>query len=275
MKPLRSRVLNGETLLGCFLNLGSSLTAEIVGQAGFDWVLIDLEHGSGFESHLLHQLQALEHTPAAAVVRVESHERQRFHRVLDLGAHGIMAPRVDNASQAAATADALCYPPTGVRGIARMNRANGFGGLVDSYSLYAADNLLGIVQIESESSLRNIDAIAAVDGVDVLFIGPADLSQSLGISGNLDHPRFQEAVHTTVEAALNHGKAAGMLLKQPSDLPHYHRLGYRFLACGSDGSLIYQGAQSVARSLRACLPPLSDNGGIRRPTFLSERATVE
>ena len=89
MKNLRERVLRGEGMVGCFLNLGSSLTAEIVGRSGFDWVLIDLEHGAGTEADVLHQLQALEHTSAAVLVRVESHERQRFHRMLDLGAHGI------------------------------------------------------------------------------------------------------------------------------------------------------------------------------------------
>ena len=258
MKSLRSRVLNGETLLGCFLNLGSSLTAEIVGQSGFDWVLVDLEHGAGFESNLLHQLQALEHTSAAAIVRIEANERQRFHRVLDLGAHGIMVPRVDNPEQARAAVAALRYPPAGIRGVSKMNRAHGFGKQPASYNQYANDHVLGVVQIESEESLQHLDAIAAIDGVDVLFVGPGDLSQSLGVPSEFDHPRFQEALCATATAAKIHGKAAGTLLGQPEDAAHFCRLGYRFLACSSDGALIYRGAQSLISSLRAALPMLAD-----------------
>jgi 2-keto-3-deoxy-L-rhamnonate aldolase RhmA len=111
MKKLKERLLAGETLVGCFLNLGSSLTAEIMGRAGFDFAVVDLEHGSGTEADVLSQLQALEATGCGAVVRVESHHRQRAHRVLDLGAEGIMFPRVDSASGAAAAVAGLRYPP--------------------------------------------------------------------------------------------------------------------------------------------------------------------
>ena len=273
MKPIRSRVLNGETLFGCFLNLGSSVTAEIVGQAGFDWVVIDLEHGSGSESDIVHQLQSLEHTSAAAVVRVESHERQRFHRVLDLGAHGIMVPRIDSAAQAQAAVAALNYPPIGVRGVARMNRANGFGGLVSAYSDYAKDSLLGVVQIESPQSLENVDAIAAVPGVDVLFVGPADLAFSLGIPVDLNHPRFQEAACTIAAAAEFHGKTAGILLSQSEDMPQYMRFGFRFIACGSDGTFVYRGAQSMLRELRASVPLTSENGALKQPNFMAHKST--
>src|SRR6185436_9265276 len=118
MKNLKRRLKQGETLHGCWLNLGSSVTAEIVGMAGFDWVLIDLEHGAGTEKDVLHQLQALEHTPATAVVRIESAQRQRIHRVLDMGAEGVMVPRISNAAEAATVANGLHYPPDGNRGIA-------------------------------------------------------------------------------------------------------------------------------------------------------------
>ena len=127
MKGLKKRLRQGETLNGCWLNLGSALTAEIVGLAGFDWVLIDLEHGAGNEGDVLHQLQALEHTPTAPVIRVESHARQRIHRVLDMGAEGIMCPRINNLNEARETVSALRYPPEGGRGVAKMVRATGFG----------------------------------------------------------------------------------------------------------------------------------------------------
>src|SRR5437016_5248304 len=120
MKKLKQRLKQGETLHGCWLNLGSPVTAEIVGLAGFDWVLIDLEHGAGVEKDVYHQLQALEHTPAAAIVRVESTQRQRIHRILDMGAEGIMCPRINNLAEATDVAKGLHYPPDGGRGVAKM-----------------------------------------------------------------------------------------------------------------------------------------------------------
>ena len=116
MKKIKRRIKAGETLAGCWLNLGSSVTAEIVGLSGYDWVLIDLEHGAGEQTDLLHQLQALEHTPAAALVRVESYQKERIHRVLDLGANGVMVPRIKSATEAKAAIAGIHYPPAGVRG---------------------------------------------------------------------------------------------------------------------------------------------------------------
>ncbi len=177
MKHLKRRLHDGETLVGCFLNLGSSLTAEIMGRAGYDFAVIDLEHGTGNEADVLPQLQALEATDAGVIVRVESHARQRAHRVLDLGAEGIMFPRVDSGPEAAAAVAGLRYPPQGVRGVAAANRACSFGVTYREYMETAASTLLGVVQIESESALAAVDAIAAVDGADVLFVGPMDLTQ--------------------------------------------------------------------------------------------------
>ena len=254
MKNLRERALQGEVLVGCFLNLGSSLTAEIVGRAGFDWVLIDLEHGGGSESDVLHQLQALEHTGAAVMVRVESHERQRIHRVLDLGAHGIMVPRVNDADEARHAIAGLRYQPAGLRGVARMNRACGFGTEFDQYFASADSSLLGVLQIESRESLDNIDAIAAVDGVDVLFIGPVDLSRDLGMFGQFDHPLFVEASHRTAAAARRAGKQAGIIVDGPADLGKYWDLGYRFFASSSDGSLLNSGARQLAKSMKSAIP---------------------
>lgn len=253
MKNLRERVQRGETLIGCFVNLGSSLTAEIVGRAGFDWALIDLEHGAGSEPDVLYQLQALEHTPAAAVIRVESLERQRFHRVLDLGAHGIMVPRVGNAADARAAVAALRYQPVGVRGVAQMNRACGFGTEFTTYFAAANSSLLGVIQIETQESLQNLDSIAEIEGVDVLFVGPVDLSQSLGIIGQFDHPKFLEVIKDTADAARRFGKAAGILLRSPEDFRKYWDLGYRFLACGSDGGLLNEAVRRLAASLRSAV----------------------
>ena len=260
MKNIRERLRKGETLIGCFLGLGSSITSEIIGLAGFDWGLIDLEHGAGFESDVLHQLHALEHTDAAAVIRVESLERQRFHRVLDLGAHGIMVPRVDTQEDARKAVAAMRYQPDGIRGIAKMNRACDFGSGFAGYFASAHTRLLTVLQIETKESLGNLDAIAGTDGVDVLFVGPTDLSQSLGVMGESSHPRFLEAVKATSEAAGRYGKAAGILASGPEEARRYWDLGYRFIASNSDGGLLNSAARSLVESLRSVLPDRSGSG---------------
>ncbi|GAA4467481.1 HpcH/HpaI aldolase/citrate lyase family protein [Nibrella saemangeumensis] len=262
MKNLKKRLQQGETLHGCWLNLGSSLTAEIVGLAGFDWVLIDLEHGAGSERDVLYQLQALEHTSTAAIVRVESSESQRIHRVLDMGAEGIMCPKVTNPAGAHKVVSGLHYPPHGNRGVAKMVRATGFGQHFAQYYQEARDNILGVVQIETVEVLNHLDEVAALDGVDVLFIGPADLSMELGIFGQFDHPRFKEALRETVNAAQKAGKATGILFFNPDDYQTYHDLGIRLIACGADATFVADGARTLAKrldSLRAV--PASVNNG--------------
>lgn len=249
MKKLKARIYNGETLIGCWSNLGSSLTAEIVGLAGFDWVLIDIEHGAGSESHVLHQLQALEHTPAAAVVRVESYQRQRFHRVLDLGAEGIMCPRIYNVDEARLAVKAIRYQPEGSRGVARMIRAADFGPGFDEYYANHKDNLVCIIQVETEEVLDNLDSVAAIDGVDVLFVGPIDLSIALNIYGQFDHPKFVKAIKATAEAAAKNGKAAGVLLQKPEEFKKYYELGFRFIASGSDSAFVLNGARKTLETL--------------------------
>ena len=249
MKNLKQRLTAGETLNGCWLNLGSPLTAEIVGLAGFDWVLIDLEHGAGSEKDVLHQLQALEHTSAAPIIRVESSERQRIHRVLDMGAEGIMCPRVSNAEEAKRVVSALRYPPDGDRGVAKMVRATGFGQHFTAYHQNAKDDILGVVQIETLEVLDHLEAIAALDGVDVLFVGPADLSMALGHFGELDHPQFKEALQATISAAQKAGKATGILLFNPDDFKTYHDMGIRMIACGADATFVANGARQLAQKL--------------------------
>lgn len=251
MKNLKYRLKQGETLHGCWLNLGTSITAEIVGLAGFDWVLIDLEHGAGVEKDVLAQLQALEHTSAAPIIRVEGSQRQRINRVLDMGAEGIMCPRVSNTAEAQEVASALHYPPRGKRGIAKMVRATGFGKDFNGYYNNSKDNILGIVQIETAEVLNHLDAVAAIDGIDVLFIGPSDLSMELGIFGQLDHPLFRDALKATVSAAEKAGKATGILLFNPDDYKTYRDLGIRFIACGADATFVAEGARTMVAKLSA------------------------
>ncbi|MFO7824129.1 MAG: aldolase/citrate lyase family protein [Cyclobacterium sp.] len=245
MKQIKKRLKSGETLIGCWLNLGSSITAEIVGLSGFDWVLIDLEHGAGEPKDLLHQLQALEHTRAAAIVRVESHQKERIHRVLDLGAEGVMCPRVYSAEEANTAVRGMHYPPKGIRGVAKMVRATGFGKAFDQYKSGTSESILGIIQIETVEALEELDQIANTSGVDVLFIGPADLTVALGIDGDLNHPLFLEAVDRIVKAAKKASKAVGILIFDPEDFKKYQEMGIQLIACGSDATFVASGAREL------------------------------
>jgi 4-hydroxy-2-oxoheptanedioate aldolase len=254
MKNLKKRLQNGETIHGCWLNLGSALTAEIVGLAGFDWVLIDLEHGTGTEKEALAQMQSLEHTGAGIVVRVESAELPRIQRILDMGAEGIMCPKINDLDEAKKVVDGLHYPPLGHRGVAKMVRATQFGESFQRYYETSQDNILGIVQIETKEALHHLDDIANLEGVDVLFIGPADLTMELGIFSEFDHPLFLDAVRRTIAAANKAGKATGILFFNPDEYKKYHQMGIRFIACGSDGSFVANGAKQIADKLAGLRP---------------------
>jgi 4-hydroxy-2-oxoheptanedioate aldolase len=251
MKPDWQRLRRGETLIGSFLSTGSTISAEIIGMAGFDFVILDLEHGMGSERDALAQLQALDHTPAAAIVRVESHERQRVHRVLDLGAHGIMFPRVNSAGEARACVASMRYPPDGVRGVAVMVRASGYGADFPGYRDGTKSSLISLIQIETAGAVADVDAIAAVEGVDVLFVGPMDLSTSLGVFRQYDHPKFVDAIDRTLAAAKRHNRTVAILISSPAEFRRYWDLGFRMITCGTDVSFLKSAAQQTASQMRA------------------------
>lgn len=239
MSPdFRNRVLAGEFVGGTFLNLGSPLTVEMAGVAGFDWLLLDHEHGPGSEVTLLHQLQAVAATPAIGIVRIAANEPPRFKRALDAGAHGIMVPYVDSAAEARAAVAALRYPPRGTRGVAKMNRAAAFGSDFDAYFAHAHEWLVTMCQIESPAAVAAAHEIAAVDGVDVLFVGPMDLSANLGRPGIYTDPHFNELLRQVPVAARRAGKAAGILALDPSHVPLWRSYGYTVMALGSDGGAV-------------------------------------
>lgn len=248
---LHDRLRAGETLFGTFAGLGSPLATEMVARAGFDWVLIDLEHGAGSETDLLANLHAMGATGAAALVRPRSGERLRIGRALDLGAHGIMVPRIDLPEQAREAISWMRYPPDGSRGLALGTRGAGLGELGHTQIQAVNRRILGIIQIESPSAVEHAAEIAAIDGVDVLFVGPTDLSHSLGVPGRFDDPAYLEAlrhVTTTADAA---GKAAGILLRDADALPRHRDLGFRFIGLGSDAAFIADAARAVLSEARA------------------------
>ena len=248
---LHPRLQAGETLFGTFANLASPVATEILARAGFDWLIIDLEHGAGTESGLLANLHAMGATATAAIVRPQSGERLRIGRALDLGAHGIMVPRVDLPAQAREAISFMRYPPDGARGLALGTRGAGLGELGHTEIQAINRRLLGIIQIESRSAVEHVEAIAAIDGVDVLFVGPTDLSHSLGIPGRFDDPAYLAALERVATAAEGAGKAAGILLRDAAALPRHRDIGFRFIGLGSDGAILTDGARAVLAGARA------------------------
>ena len=247
----RGRALSGEWLCGSFINLGSALTAEIAARAGFDWLMLDYEHGPGSEETLLQQLQAVSASGVATVVRIADHDAARFKRALDLGAGGVMVPYVNNADEARNAVSAVRYPPHGARGVSKFNRAAGFGLGFDSYYKHSHERLVTMAQIETPESIERLDEIAAVDGVDVLFVGPLDLTTNLGIQGEFEHPLFVDARQKVVAAAKHAGKAAGILATAANQIPVLRAEGYTVVAFGSDGGAVATGLSQALSALRA------------------------
>jgi 4-hydroxy-2-oxoheptanedioate aldolase len=245
----RARVLGGDFLTGFWLNLGSSFTAEMAGLAGFDWVLLDHEHGVGGEETMQHQLQAVAATPATCLVRVAANEAPRFKRVLDAGAAGVMVPYVSTADEARAAVSAMRYPPRGMRGVAKLTRPSSFGANFDAYFTHAHEWLVTLTQIETVEAVTNAPAIAAVDGVDVLFVGPMDLTTSMGIPGQYGDQSFHDALASVAAAAKGAGKAVGILLLDPANLGLVRELGYSVVALGSDGGAVMSGIERSLETL--------------------------
>ncbi len=242
---IRRRVLEGELMFGAGCVLGSSLTAEMAGKAGFDWLWLDLEHGAGDHESLAHQIQACCATPAAPIVRVRWNEPPLFKRVLDLGAAGVVVPYVSTPEEAEQAAAAMRFPPEGIRGMAGMNRATGFRTEFEEYVTRANDELLTVVQLETEEAIANASDIGAVTGVDVLFVGPLDLSVNMGIRGQWDDPRFLEHLERVGRVAREHSKAAGIVVPRPDMLDRLIEWGFTFLVLGSDGSFVAAGLQET------------------------------
>ncbi len=244
----RDRVLRGEFVGGTWIVLGSSLAAEIVGRAGFDWVLIDMEHGMGGYDALLGQLQAVGSTDSAAFVRVDRNDPAEIRRTLDLGPDGIMIPQVSTEDDAKRAVEAMNYPPEGVRGVSPYIRPSNFGLTFDDYRATLSETLVCVVQIETPEAVQNAGAIAAVDGVDVLFVGPYDLSVGLGIVGQFDHPAFLAAIENVASATRAAGKIAGSLVLDSSQLERSTEKGYSFIGSGSDGGLLAASMTELAGS---------------------------
>lgn len=239
----RQSLLAGDPQLGTWLNLGSPFTPEIAGLAGFHWVLLDREHGGGDENSLAFQIMAAQCGNTAAIVRVSGIHPAEIKRALDFGPAGIMVPSIDTAAQAQQVLRAVRIPPLGDRGAASSTRASRYGFGYQHYLETANETLVTMLQIESQTAVDNAGAIAAVDGADVLFVGPTDLS----IDMNLDDgsPAFREALANVVAAARAHRKAAGILARTQKQAEAYRQLGFSIIAIESDRGLLAKGFRNA------------------------------
>ena len=247
----KRQVLAGEPKIGSFMNTGSPIAVELAAQAGLDWMTLDLEHGMGSWDRVLQQLMTVAGQKTFPVIRLPFVRQEYFKKAFDMGAMGVMAPYIETAEQAAEVVQFTRYPPRGIRGVAVSNRGAQFGARFAEWLERCHEATLVIVQVESRKALENLDGIAATEGVDVLFIGPLDLSVSLGIPQQWDHPDFIAAKAAVVAAAKKHGKAAGILGFKPEQAPGFLAEGFTLQSIGSDGGNLYAGFRNLAEKAGA------------------------
>lgn len=241
--------LHEDRLVGTFLNLASANAVEITAGVGFDWLLIDLEHGSASLADLRQMLIACRGNQSAPIVRLRSVDADTVKFVMDSGAAGIMFPFVNSAAEAREAVEAIKYPPLGRRGVAGVIRATDYGRDWKDYFESANARGLTIVQIETPEAVDSANEIASVEGVDVLFVGPLDLSVNLGVPGQFEHPDVLDGFRRVIAACESAGKTAGILAKGESVAPLIE-LGFRFVALGSDSGAILTGMRQYLDALR-------------------------
>jgi 4-hydroxy-2-oxoheptanedioate aldolase len=245
----KRRLLAKELQIGMWCSLCSTLSAEIIGDAGFDWMLLDTEHAPNELPNILGQLQAMSRGTAAPVVRPAWNDTVLIKRLLDVGAQTLLIPFVQNAEEATRAVSACRYPPAGVRGITTGGRGARFGR-ASSYLKEADREICVLVQVETMTAIDQIEAIAAVDGVDGIFVGPSDLSASMGHIGNPLHPEVQRAIEDAGRRIAACGKASGILTGVEADARRYIEWGYRFVAVGTDIGLLTRHTDALAASFK-------------------------
>jgi 2-dehydro-3-deoxyglucarate aldolase len=236
-------------LIGCWCSLANPITTEVLGVAGFDWLLLDGEHSPNDVLSFIPQLMALKDSPSAPVVRPSENSTVEIKRLLDAGFYNFLIPFVESADDALRAVAATRYPPQGVRGVSVSQRSNRYG-TVPGYFTGINDQICVAVQIESRAGLAAAADIAAVDGVDCLFVGPSDMAAGLGHLGNANHPEVQAAIATVFEAARQHGKPIGILAPVETDARRYLAMGATFVAVGSDLGIFRGATQALCDKYR-------------------------
>jgi len=233
----RQRILARERLIGLWVSLASHVSTEIVGMAGFDWLLIDSEHSPNDLPLMMQQLQVLSASPSAVIARAGWNDAVEIKRLLDIGFCNFLIPFIESEDDARRAVAATRYPPQGIRGVALAQRGSNYGTVPD-YTKLINDHICVLVQIESRKGVDAADAIAGVDGVDGVFIGPSDLSAALGHLGDTEHPEVQATIRSLYERVSAQGKAVGIIAPDNAVARRYLDMGLQFVAVGSDqGSL--------------------------------------
>ncbi|MBI3451397.1 MAG: 4-hydroxy-2-oxo-heptane-1,7-dioate aldolase [Rhodospirillales bacterium] len=246
----KQAIAAGRTQIGLWSSLCSSYAAEAVAGCGFDWVLLDSEHAPNDVPDLMAQLQAMQGSPTAPVVRVPWNDPVMVKRVLDIGAQSVLFPFVQNVAEAKRAVAATRFPPAGIRGVAGTTRATKFGRIA-GYHHKADAEMCVLVQVETKTALDNLEAIAAVDGVDGVFIGPADLAASLGHLGNFAHPDVQAAISDAMKRLKAAGKPGGYLTPNEEEVRRRLAEGFTFVAVGSDIALLARGGEALAKKFKS------------------------
>jgi 4-hydroxy-2-oxoheptanedioate aldolase len=240
----------GHLQIGLWCSLCSNIAADIVRDTGFDWLVLDTEHSPNEIPDVLSQLQACEGGAATPIVRPAWNDLVIIKRYLDIGAQTLLVPYVQNPGEAKRAVEAVRYPSAGVRGVAVATRASRYGRVTD-YLKKANGEICLLVQVETRSAMAELEAIATVEGVDGVFIGPSDLSASLGHIGNPAHPEVQKALEDGVRRLKAVGKPAGILSGNEEEVRRYIGWGYTFVAVGSDVGLLGRGADALAKKYRS------------------------
>jgi len=262
INTFKQRLQSGEAQIGLWLGLADPYCAELAANAGFDWLLIDGEHAPNDLRGLLGQLQAVAPYPSQPVIRPVIGDTALIKQLLDIGAQTLLVPMVESAEQARELVRAMHYPPHGVRGVgsalARASRWNSIPGYLDR----ADAQMCLLVQIENLDGLARLDEIVAVEGVDGVFIGPADLSASMGHRGNPCHPDVQTTIEDAIVRIGKAGKAAGILSADQTLARRYLELGAKFVAVGVDTTVLMRGLQTLAAAFKDAPAPTSGGGGV-------------
>jgi 4-hydroxy-2-oxoheptanedioate aldolase len=240
----------GQLQIGLWSSLCSNIAAEIISDSGFDWLLLDTEHSPNEIPGLVEQLQAIELGTATPIIRPAWNDAVLAKRCLDIGAQTLLFPYVQNVEEAKAAVASTRYPPAGIRGVSVAARASRYGR-VPGYLGKANSEICVLVQVETREAMTQIEAIAKVDGVDGVFIGPSDLAASLGHLGNPQHPEVQAAIKDAVTRLKAVGKPAGILTGNEDEARRYIEWGYLFVAVGSDVGLLAKSADTLAKKFKA------------------------
>jgi len=245
----KQAILAGRQQIGLWCMLPGSFATEALAGAGFDWLLLDTEHSPADVLTVLPQLQAAAAYDVSPVVRPAANDPVLIKRLLDLGAQSLLIPYVQSVAEAKAAVAAVRYPPGGIRGVAGLTRASRFGR-VQGYARRAEEELCLLVQVETQKSLDAIEDIAAVEGVDGIFIGPGDLSASLGHPGDLFHPEVIAAVEGAITRVAAAGKPAGVLTYDAAFARRCMELGTVFTAVGADLAILVRGVERLAAEFK-------------------------